>query len=105
MPLSNPCHCNSPDSACTRAGRPMTPHLWQLCQRSAAYRALWDARACTFLGPATGALAPCGRCPGGTLRQLKVFDCTHPNHTETTLAACAHCPDQLSSRTPLDYVI
>lgn len=45
---------------------------------------------CFYLGPQTGS-RECAGCNGSVT--LKVFDCTHPLHTETTHGECQHCED------------
>ncbi len=45
---------------------------------------------CVHLGEQTG-LRDCPSCCGAV--RVKVFACAHPAHRETTLRACADCPD------------
>jgi len=44
---------------------------------------------CLFLGDQTGT-RPCKTCRGQV--KMKVFDCHHPMHADTTLRACLRCP-------------
>ena len=46
--------------------------------------------ACRFLGGETG-LRQCPTCSGSV--RVRVFDCRHPRHRETTLRECESCPD------------
>lgn len=46
--------------------------------------------ACQHLGGQIG-LRDCPTCRGNV--QVKVFQCVHPSHTETTLSQCAACSD------------
>ncbi len=45
---------------------------------------------CRSLGPMTGERL-CADCTGRV--RIKVFNCTHPAHGETTMKECAGCPD------------
>lgn len=47
---------------------------------------------CFYLGPQTGT-RECAGCTGKVM--LKVFNCTHPLHKETTHGECQHCEDYI----------
>jgi hypothetical protein len=65
---------------------PVPPGRPSIAQRAARLR----HEPCVFLGEQVG-LRDCPSC-GGFVR-VKVFACSHPRHQETTLTACARCPD------------
>lgn len=48
---------------------------------------------CLFLGEQIGESA-CPTCPPGKVR-IKVFRCTHPHHSQTTIPDCQTCRDYL----------
>ena len=46
---------------------------------------------CLHLGPETGDMETCGPCKNNT--RLKIFSCSHPDHSTTTIKSCLTCPD------------
>jgi hypothetical protein len=90
--MTRPCVCDD-----RRACR-----LCHLYHTDPAYRALWGGSPaaaplpCRHLGEATGAVVPCGTCPGAV--RLKTFRCELYGSCTTTkpapgTACCVGCPD------------
>jgi len=86
----------------------VSPALCKICRQSAEpapirFRDRSEAprrpraQPCSFLGKETG-LRECPTCHGKV--KLKVFDCHHPKHPETTISECQRCPDYGSAVVP-----